>query len=117
MHIILGEQNAQAVGDKYVVLELDSFRTAEQGELISAFCLIENLPINELPEVDHYRDLHQQMIKNYRLANWKFCEDALEHLQGRWNGEVDSFYQDIMTRIKDLKPHVKTADWDAAIVR
>jgi hypothetical protein len=115
MHIILGEQNAREVSDKYVVLELDTFRTVDQGGLVSAFCLIENIPIQELPEVDRYRDLHQQLIKNYRAANWKFCEDALEHLRGRWNGEVDSFYSTLSQRIRKQKQVKDPAQWDPAI--
>jgi len=116
MHIILGEQNVQQVGDKYVVLELDQFRTTDQNEPISAFCLIENVPIQELPQVDRYRDLHRQLIKNYREANWKFCEDALEHLQGRWNGEVDSFYSVMASRIKEQKQRDQSADWDPVVL-
>jgi len=115
MHIILGEQNVQEVGNKYVVLELDTFRTSDQGELVSAFCLIENVPIQELPQVDRYRDLHQQLIQNYRSANWKFCEDALEHLHGRWNGEVDSFYEVINQRIQEQKQSADSSQWDPAI--
>lgn len=115
MHIILGEQNIQEVSDKYVVLPLDTFRTADQGEMIRAFCLIENVPIQELPQVDQYRDLHNQLIKNYRLGNWKFCEDALEHLVGRWNGEVDSFYAVISQRIQEQKHSNDRSQWDPAI--
>ena len=115
MHIILGEQNVREVSDKYVVLELDTFRAADKDELISAFCLIENVPIHELSEVDRYRDLHQQLIKNYRAANWKFCEDALEHLRGRWNGEVDSFYTVLASRVQEQKHHNDSKHWDHAI--
>jgi hypothetical protein len=114
MHIILGEQNVREVSDKYVVLELDAFRT-DKDELISAFCLIENVPIHELSEVDRYRDLHQQLIKNYRAANWKFCEDALEHLRGRWNGEVDSFYTVLASRVQEQKKHNDSTHWNPAI--
>ena len=115
MHIILGEQIAQAVSEKYVVLELDSFQTAEQDAPISAFCVIENVPIDELVQVERYRDLHQQLIKNYRAANWKFCEDALEHLRGRWNGEVDSFYEVINQRIQKQKQSADSSQWNPAI--
>jgi len=115
MHIILGEQNIQEVSDKYVVLPLDTFRTADQGEMIQAFCLIENVPIQELPQVDQYRDLHTQLIKNYGLGNWKFCEDALEHLVGRWNGEVDSFYEVISKRIQQQQQAADPGQWDPAI--
>jgi hypothetical protein len=115
MHIILGEQNVQEVEDKYVVLELDTFHTVSQGEPVSAFCLIENIPIQELPQVDQYRDLHRQLIKNYRAANWKFCEDAIEHLQGRWNGEVDSFYEMLSARIQQQKTDPISQNWDPVI--
>jgi len=115
MHIILGEQNAQAASDKYVVLELDNFQPADRDGCISAFCVIENVPIDELAQVDRYRDLHQQMIKNYRAANWKFCEDALEHLRGRWNGEVDSFYDVIALRIQQQQQSADSSGWDPAI--
>jgi hypothetical protein len=115
MHIILGEQNIQEVSDKYVVLELDAFRTSDTQELISAFCLVENVPIHELSDVDRYRDLHKQLIKNYRAANWKFCEDALDHLTGRWNGEVDSFYNVLARRVQEQKQHHDSTHWDPAI--
>jgi hypothetical protein len=55
------------------------------------------------------------LIKNYRAANWKFCEDALEHLQGRWNGEVDSFYSMLSQRIQKQKQVKRPAQWDPAI--
>lgn len=115
MHIILGEQHAQQASEKYVVLELDSFHTADQPQPVSAFCVIENVPIHELAQVDQYRDLHQQLIKNYRRANWKFCEDALEHLQGKWNGEVDSFYDLMQQRIQQNKQKHDSNDWDPVI--
>ena len=116
MHIILGDQITKTLQEKYIVLELDSFYVAEKNTAISAYCLVENVPPQELIEVEQFRDLHAQMIKNYRLGNWKFCEDALEHLQGRWNGEVDSFYQALSTRITDLRDQqLDTSSWDPAI--
>lgn len=115
MHIILGEQHAAAVADRYVVLELDTFQPGSQHDPVSAFCVIENVPIHELSEVVTYRDLHQQLIKNYRAANWSFCEDALEHLQGRWNGEIDSFYEIMSGRVQSQKQEPCGSAWDAVI--
>lgn len=115
MHIILGEENIKDVGDKYLVLELDSFRTKEHADPVTAYCLIENVPINELLEAERYRDLHHRMMKNYREANWKFCEDALEHLRGRWNGEMDSFYDEIATRVHKQKNQSPDPAWDPSI--
>jgi hypothetical protein len=116
MHIILGDQITETLEDKYIMLELDSFQVASKCHTVSAWCLVENVPLSELPEVERYRDLHAQLIRNYRLANWKFCEDALEHLQGRWNGEVDTFYHELAARITDLRDQqIDASSWDPAI--
>jgi len=116
MHIILGDQITKEIADKYIVLELDSFQIQGRDQAVSAYCVVENVPVTELPQAAQSRDLHAQMIKNYRLGNWKFCEDALEHLRGRWNGEIDSFYDDLSERIvarKQDTAHIK--DWDPTL--
>ena len=115
MHIILGDQITEEIADKYIVLELDTFRITGRDQAVPAFCLVENVPLAELPMEDQFRDLHAQMIKNYRLGNWKFCEDALEHLKGRWNGEIDSFYIVMAKRIQERKQQINSSDWDPAI--
>lgn len=115
MHIILGEQHAQTISDKYVVLELDSFRSGHHHDPVPVFCVIENVPIHELPEVVTYRSLHQQLIINYRAGNWPFCENALQYLQGRWNGEVDSFYEIMCVRIQEQQQAPCDSTWNAVI--
>ena len=115
MHIVLGDQITKEISDKYVVLELDSFQIPGKDHAVSAYCVVENVPIHELPQADQFRDLHAQMIRNYRLGNWKFCEDALKYLQGRWNGEVDSFYHALGARITDRKQQPDNITWDPTI--
>ena len=116
MHIILGDQITKEIAEKYIVLELDSFHIQGQDQTVSAYCVVETIPLTELAQIDQYRDLHAEMIKNYRLGNWKFCEDALEHLQGRWNGEVDSFYNDLSDRIGALKQGTTNINnWDPTL--
>ena len=116
MHIILGDQITKEISDKYVVLELDSFQIGGRDQAISAYCVVENVPITELPQADQYQDLHAQIIENFRLGNWKFCEDALAHIQGRWNGEVDSFYQDLLHRVQACKKDgIDITAWDPTV--
>lgn len=116
MHIIMGDQITKELSEKYIILELDSFRVDDKSQPMSAFCLVENVPLNELPQAEEFQDLHAQMIKNYRQGNWKFCQDALEHLVGRWNGEADSFYHTISERIFDLQQKdTNPEQWDPAI--
>lgn len=114
MNIILGDQITPEITDKYIVLELDRFHVAEKDRTVSAFCLVESVPLTELAQADHYRDLHAQLIKNYRLGNWRYCEQALPHLMGRWNSELDSFYQDMQKRLHHGAGQ-PAADWDPVI--
>ena len=112
MHIILGDEITAELAEKYIVLELDSFEITGRDGTVSAFCLVENVPLQELPQVEQVRDLHAQMIRNYRTGNWKFCQDALEHLVGRWNGEVDSFYKDLQARLENLRAQPLAQAWN-----
>lgn len=117
MHIIFGKDKLEGVDSKYTVLELDTIRVSEDQDPITAYCLIENVPVTEISEIDRNRDLHNNLIKNYRLKNWKYCEDALEHLVGKWNGEIDSFYRALNDRINEYKNITLPDAWTGEIDR
>ena len=104
---------------KYIVLELDTLRFENSNQTQTAWCLIstENLTLQELPLVDQYRQLHNNMMRNYKLKNWKYCEDAIEYLMGRWRGELDSFYVEISNRLVSFKKIQPDTDWDGSYVK
>lgn len=103
MNIVLGNENISDIDSKYTVLELDTFVSDEIEAPITAYCLVENLPITEMSQLDNLRDLHHNLIKNYRSKNWDFCEQAIEHLKNCWNGELVTFYQDLELRVARLR--------------
>jgi hypothetical protein len=99
---------------RYTVLDLDTFELAD-GTQHTACCVIENTPVQELSLLPSLRQLHGNLIKNLSLKNWDFCEQAIEQLMGKWGGEVDTFYQDLLTRVQDLKTQTLPADWTPVI--
>lgn len=118
MNIIFASRNeADELQKKYVVLELDSLRFRGSDETRIAWCLIEldDLNITEMSVLDQFRNLHNNMMKNYRLRNWKYCEDALEHLRGRWKGTLDTFYDEICQRIDKFKNNDLGDHWDGVL--
>ena len=117
MNIILGIENTQQIKDCYTLLELDTIRFLNENSPVVAYCVIEQLPISEMYAVEQFRDLHQNLIRNYRLANWSYCKDALGHLRGRWAGELDSFYDDLATRVDHHQTHGVESDWDGIVDR
>jgi hypothetical protein len=115
MNIILGRENIEQAQEKYTVLELDTLIINGAADPVTAYCLIEQVPIDQIAGMDQFRDLHNNLMKNYRLRNWKFCEDAIEHLRGQWGGELDSFYTEINLRIQQLKQQVLDDSWHGVI--
>jgi hypothetical protein len=117
MNIILGRENIEQAQEKYTVLELDTLLINGAADPVTAYCLIEQIPIDQISNIDQFRDLHTNLMKNYRLQNWKFCEDALEHLRGKWGGELDSFYAELGRRVTDLKQQNLDSSWTGAIIK
>ena len=115
MHVILDEAHVEQFKDKYTLLELDSFQVEHDQPPVTAWCVIETIPIMEMNLIDSQRQLHHELLSNYRKRNWNFCEQAIDHLNGKWNGEVDSFYVELYDRIQKFKTQELGSDWDGII--
>jgi hypothetical protein len=115
MNIIFGDSAAQQAQEKYIVLELDTFQVDEQ--LTTTYALVERVALMEMLSLDKFKDLHRNLMTEYRKRNWKYCEDAMEHLNGKWNGELDTFYTVLSDRIQDLKTQSLDDTWTGVILR
>jgi hypothetical protein len=113
---IIFKENLPATEQKYTVLDLDTFAWPD-GTLHTACCVIENIPITELASTQNLKELHANLIKNYSLKNWSYCEQAMEHLTGKWGGEVDTFYAELKTRIDRLKTMDLDDSWSPVIAK
>ena len=117
MNIMFDDSITAEVKSKYMLLELDTFYFSDIDQNKKSYCLIEAAPIQEMFSIDKYLELHANLIKNYKLQNWKYCEDVIEHLTGRWNGELDTFYKDISGRISKYKDQDLDVNWSGVIIR
>jgi hypothetical protein len=116
MNIIFGD-SAKQLADKFTVLELDTIKLAGTDEKFRTYCVLESIPLTDFPKVESYVKLHNDMMQGYRTQQWNYCEDALKYLVGKWNGEVDSFYQVLKQRIQVLKESELPPDWDGTLER
>lgn len=97
MNIIIGEVAAEHLRANYTVLELETF-TVDDNK-IKTYCVVNNISISELPTLDQHKSLHQKMIDEYNAGNYNFCRDAINHLMGKFDGELDTFYSTILVKI------------------
>lgn len=115
MNIIFGKEQAAKLSENYTVLELDTIRVGLNGPELIAFCVVESIPILKMPKLNEMKDLHQNLLIEYRKQNWNYCEQALEHLVGFWGNEVDSFYANLNERINTFKNQSPGDQWDGVI--
>lgn len=113
---IIFKSNVSALEGKYTVLDLDTFRLPDGSEH-TACCVVENIPITELPHTENLRLLHASLIENFGKQRWNLCEQAIAQLKGRWGGELDTFYENLTQRIDVLKTQTLAPNWSPVILR
>lgn len=117
MNLIFGAENAHALKEKYTILELDTIRIGTDGKEVTVFCAVETIPFAEMAKLESMKSLHQNLIVEYRKQNWNYCIQAMEHLRGFWNHEVDTFYDSLASRINEYIANAPDKDWDGIIIK
>lgn len=117
MNIIFGREQVGLLSERYTVLELDTIRIMPNSTEVTAFCVLESIPILDMPRLESMKNLHENLMIEYRKRNWNYCLQALEHLENFWNGELDSFYTDLKNRIEEFVENEPEDNWDGVIVR
>lgn len=103
MNIIFGEDAKNSLGGHYTVLELDTFALIDRKEQVTAYCVVQNIPLQDFPILDALVKVHHDMIQAYKEKNWEYCLSAVRGLAGKWNGELDTFYEDLYQRLIQLQ--------------
>jgi hypothetical protein len=116
MNIIFGEA-LDTIPDNYVVLELDTFVLPPDGKTVTSYCVVEKIALHDFPVLESYKKVHADLMQAYRDQNWEYCEHAIKGLLGRWNGEVDSFYDNLFLRVQELKTNPPSDKWTGYINR
>ena len=116
MHIIFGS-TVQEIPNSFTVLELDTFRMVKENRTDTAYCVVEKIPLTEFAMLDAYKKIHADLVQYYRQRQWEYCENAIEGLMGKWNGELDTFYTDLLRRVIGYKENEPPADWDGTLLR
>jgi hypothetical protein len=114
MHIIFGD-SLHLIPEKFTILELDTFEDGDKQE--TAWCVVENIPLGDFPTLDAYKKVHSDLMQAYRGRNWEYCNSAIKGLRGRWNGELDSFYDNLQARVTDYERTPPLEDWNGCLTR
>lgn len=101
MQVIFNRETANQLRERYTVLELETFDV--EGQQLETFCVVpaEKMNLGDLPNLDAHIKMHTELVEQLKVKNYKFCQDVIDHLMGKFGGELDSFYEIILQRCKD----------------
>jgi len=99
MQIIFGQEIAEEVRQRYLVLELETFNNGVTEK--TAYCVVrpDDIPYDELANIETYCNLHQRVIDALKKNNVETVLDGIAQLYGHFNGELDSFYDVIKNKV------------------
>jgi hypothetical protein len=73
--------------------------------------VVEKIALSDFDKLEAYRKVHSDLLANYRAREWTYCEHAIEGLMGKWNGELDSFYSDLLLRVQAHRQNPPDVNW------
>ena len=60
----------------------------------------EKIALPDLPQLEQWIKLHNDFLNGYHTQQWNYCRQCIEHLTGKFGGELDTFYEEILKRIE-----------------
>ena len=104
MEIIFGRENAEKLREKYTVLDLETVNAGDKH--LEVFCLIpaDKISLGDLPTLEQYTNLHAEFLDGYKNGHYDYCRQCITYLMGKFSGEVDTFYEEILRRINEIDP-------------
>lgn len=86
------------MSSKHTLLELETFDV--KGEPVTTYCVVPPEKIvSDLAILDTLRDLHNKFLAAFKTQDLGTCEILSQQLTGRFGGELDTFYEEIVNRL------------------
>jgi hypothetical protein len=86
------KQLVEELKEKYTILELDTVMQPGLPEPIVLHAVVEITNITDLSTLSFFREMHEDMIREYKSGNWTRAAELTSGLVGHFNGELDEFY-------------------------
>lgn len=72
MNIIFGD-TAEQVASTHTVLELDTFKLMPSERLVTSYCVIDNLPLTEFPQLDYKKlNFNYEKVNTFIYPNYSY---------------------------------------------
>jgi adenylate cyclase len=115
--IVIGSRTAEAVRDRFAVLELDNLRVVGKTEPERIFTLITRRGSISSPAFSELSRLNDQMLAAYRRGDWNVAlESILDSRELAKEFGVDAYHSVMVDRIRSFVEVAPRADWQGITV-
>lgn len=100
MQIVFTREVADLLREKYTLLQLDTVTVEGHGD-VETFCVLEpeNI-VHEMSQLGDRASMHARLIERMAADDCVSAKGLCEQLKGSFGGELDTFYDIVLERIK-----------------
>lgn len=114
MQVIFESNLVPEIREKHVLLELDTVKYTGLTKPLTLYALIEDIDIIGISDLPLLITQHQEFIDAYKKnSNWEDAIANLNSLIGKWNGQLDSFYNFSLEKSKEFQ--LTNASWNGIV--
>lgn len=101
MQLIFGKDNAEELKTRYTIVELETLSVGDKT--LDVYCVIpaEKIAIGEISSIEHTKKLHGEFVQAIKDRDYELCKKLYIHLIGKFGGELDSFYDEVVKRLNN----------------
>ena len=110
--IIISEFTEKRVNDLFFTIPLDCIAVKGKTVGVNIFTVF-YMPDETVAEAwNTSREKHEEMLANYRAQNWDKAIAMCKELTGKFDGNMDHYYELWIERITDMRTRDLPKDWD-----
>jgi adenylate cyclase len=110
--IVIGQETAFAVKDRFALLELDLLAVKGKVEGVRIFTALGTIDLARSADFKAVAGRHAAMLMNYRAQDWDAAEADIAGLRGVFDGAMDGYYAIFAERIQLYRADPPGPGWD-----
>tara|TARA_Y100001934_G_C12347631_1_gene773704 strand:- start:480 stop:2549 length:2070 start_codon:yes stop_codon:yes gene_type:complete len=112
VHILIGPETAQALGERLLVLPLGKIAVMGKAEAVEIHTLLDSEGLGHVDDVGVSKSRHEAILKEYGQQCWDEAEGSINSALGSFEGRMDGYYKMLLERIRNLREAPPGDDWD-----
>jgi hypothetical protein len=96
MNFVHDERVIQEIKGRYTVLELDTVLQPGMSRPITLHGVLGLTSLGDLVGMETAVEDHAACVRAYKTNDWSTAKALATKLHGRWQGELDEFYQHVI---------------------